>query len=364
MADKKKPSIPAWQQDQPAPGTDTGTDREPTETTLDHARKFLTDVNVRDASTEKKREFLEQKGFDKTQVQVLLDEVEAATQASARQPESASAAASDNAGQRTKAKPAPEANTTVASSTFDAPPIITYPEFLTTSPRPPPLLTPSRLANILSVAGSAWTLMYGVARFVVNPMVEDLNEKRSDYYSHVNDKLAILVEKLEGAASEVPYKNGKPLRSKTEEGAYADDESTFSDPSEMFYRDVGVQTSPPASLPERTSSNSADATEKPADAQARKLARIAASVRELTLMRTQEAERTADLRTTLQGIRDAVDKLASPPMPDYASIHGCLGYGRSSEPDDEFKKTKDAIRSVKGVLLSARSFPTATATAK
>jgi hypothetical protein len=54
-----------------------------------------------------------------------------------------------------------------------------------------------------------------------------------------------------------------------------------------------------------------------------------------------------------------MDKLAYPPIQDF-STYGALGYGRSAEPDDEFKRTKDAIRSVKGLLLSARSFPAVT----
>ncbi|KAI0019832.1 peroxisomal membrane anchor protein conserved region-domain-containing protein [Xylariomycetidae sp. FL0641] len=346
MSDDQKSSVPAWQQSQSDPTADS------TEKTVENARRFLQDQEVRSSSREKKREFLKSKGYEDSQIDQLLAETDSTSHA----------AATSESVQRdveTRQEPA------VASPPSDTPPIVTYPEFLTAPTRPPPLITPSRLANILTASGTAWALLYGAARFVVNPMVDSLNESRSDYYEHVNEKLGTLVEKLEGAVSEVPYKNGKPLpRTRgSDETPYVDDlESTYSDPTELFHRDIGTQTSPddmPASSGTQTGSGSSAKGEKSViDAQAERLGRISASLRELQLQKAQKADETADLTTLLRGVRDEVDNIAYPPPMDFASIHGGgLGYGRSAEPDDEVRKTKDAIRSVKGLFLSARSFP-------
>jgi hypothetical protein len=328
---------------------------------------------VRVAAPEKKREFLRSKGFDDALITQLLNEHRNDGQSSASESASQSATEStatpDDVGdQKTETQlDAKEASSTSAnsassaavSSMTDSPPIITYPEFLTKPERPPPLITPSRLANILAVSGAVWALFYGMAGLVVRPMVDNLNDARSEYYAHVNGKLAQLVEKLEGAASKVPYKDAKHLKSKHQERAIDDNESITSDPTELFHRDVGTQTSPRLSIVGTTPSATGN-TEQPVDIQARKLSAISASLREISLMYTQRAEGTASLRSIVGEVRDQADKVAYPPAQDFSTYAG-FGYGRSAEPDDEFKKTKDAIRSVKGLFLSARSFPAATA---
>ncbi|KAI1753087.1 peroxisomal membrane anchor protein conserved region-domain-containing protein [Xylaria castorea] len=371
MEDSKKTCIPAWQQ------TDVNADAtsEPENITLDHARRFLDDESVKAASPEEKRAFLKSKGLNDAQVAQLLDESHQENESAAPPSAVESSATLDDVDHKTDAPPdsneassipadsSPiEAESTPDSSspaTFfatDSPaPIITYPEFLTKPQRPPPLITPSRLANILAVSGGAWALLYGISGLVVRPMVDNLNEARSEYYEHVNGKLSQLVEKLEGVASEVPYKNGKPLKSQLQDRAMDDNESITSDPTELFHRDVGTQTSPPPSII-GTTPNASSSSEKPVDIQANRLSAIGASLRELTLIHTQKAESNADLRSAIGDIRDQVDKLAYPPVQDFSTFGG-LGYGQSAEPDDEFKKTKDAIRSVKGIFLSSRSFP-------
>ncbi|KAI1139799.1 peroxisomal membrane anchor protein conserved region-domain-containing protein [Hypoxylon sp. FL0543] len=368
MADSKSPDLPSSPKSKSQSENDTAPEANPsqnndaadaTATTLEQARLFLRDETVRDSSVENKTEFLRSKGLDDTQIQKLLEEVERDAQASNPPPTANGSTSEDgDLGRASEANKNVETIAPAASSTSDAAPIITYPEFLTTSPKPPPLMTPSRLANILAVSGSIWTVLYGTARYVVNPMVETLNDSRADYYAHVSEKLEQLVEKLEDAVSEVPYKNGKLLRSKQEESVYGDDESTFSDPTELFHRDIGTQTSPLMLAEDARSGSPAD---KPIDAQARRLSALRASLREMNDMHIHRAENAAELNGLLREVRDEVDKLGAPPLADFSSFHGGLSYGRSSEPNDEVKKTKDAIRSVKGMFLSARSFPTAAA---
>ncbi|KAI1388460.1 peroxisomal membrane anchor protein conserved region-domain-containing protein [Hypoxylon trugodes] len=367
MADSERSNIPAWQQVQKEAGPETGDtqDIDATEVTLDQARKFLRDENVRNSSIEKKAEFLKSKGFDDAQVQELLEEADQDTEASNPPSTTTKSIGEDGDTERTleankdiEAIPTATSSSSSSSSISDSPPIITYPEFLTTSQKPPPLITPSRLANILAISGSIWTLLYGTARFAVSPMVDNLNDARTEYYEHVSERLDELVDRLESAVSEVPYKNSKMLRLRQDDSVYGDDESTFSDPTELFHRDIGVQTSPLMLADDVASSTSARSqADKPIDSQALRLSAIRASLREMSDMHTRHAESTADLNSLLREIRDEVDKVGAPPPIDYTGVRTGLAYGRNPEPDDEVKKTKDAIRSVKGMFLSARSFP-------
>ncbi|KAI0876382.1 peroxisomal membrane anchor protein conserved region-domain-containing protein [Hypoxylon argillaceum] len=381
MGDPKKPTIPAWQQ------ANTEADvTEPENSTLEHARQFLDDDTVKAASPEAKREFLKTKGLDDSQITQLLGGPQEESQsppAPQSAPESPATAPAGDLEQETSSHqeakeatspsvedPSPEAvsstpetleipsSPAVSSRTDNPPPIITYPEFLTKPQRPPPLITPSRLANILAVSGGVWALIYGISGLAIRPMVDNLNEARSEYYDHVNKNLSQLVEKLEGAVSAVPYKNGKPLKTQPQGRDVDDNESTTSDPTELFHRDVGTQTSPPPSLIGSTS-NTSNSNESPVDVQARHLSAISASLRELTLIHTQKAESNADLRSAVGEIREQADKFLYPPVQNF-SVYGGLSYGQSSEPADEFKNAKDAIRSVKGLFLSSRSFPAVT----
>ncbi|KAI1471968.1 peroxisomal membrane anchor protein conserved region-domain-containing protein [Daldinia caldariorum] len=410
MADPKQ-KIPSWQHAQyeatkEAPETsesqeDVTVAADKTDAvTLDQVRKFLKDDTVRNSSVEKKREFLKGKGLDDAQIQQLLDEIDEQDAAQSTSslsspintPTSSMSSLNDDNEQTSEKEVVEEStdryieravqptsssaanNNNNNNNNSNVAPIITYPEFLTAPPKPEPLITPSRLGNILAVTGGIWTLLYGVSRFGVNPMVNALNDSRADYFAHVGSRLSRLVEKLEDTVSEVPYhnNNGKPLLSsrlrgndgkeRGEEGD-DDDESTFSDPTEMFHRDVGTQTSPVMQTAEFGSSTSSLA-DRPIDAQARRLTALRASLREMSDMHVRHAEGAADLNALLREVRDEVDKLGVPPMLDFSAVYGGFGYGRNSgsgEVNDEVKKTKDAIRSVKGMFLSSRSFPTTTA---
>ncbi|KAI1178196.1 peroxisomal membrane anchor protein conserved region-domain-containing protein [Nemania sp. FL0916] len=382
MGDSEKPMVPAWQ----AAHVDVDANAESQNAILEQARQFLNDAAVKAASPEDIRDFLKSKGIDDSQIDRLLEEVreDGPTPAPESAPDSSPDPAPetgtpDEEDNKTvthhdtseapsslsiespplAASSTPQSSPPATSSVADSPPpIITYPEFLTKPQRPPPLITPSRLANILAVSGGVWALLYGISGLVVRPMVDNLNEARSEYYSHVNGKMSQLVDKLEGAVSEVPYNNGRLLKSQHYDRAMDDNASTTSDPTELFHRDVGTQTSPPPSLL-GTASDAGKQGEKAVDIQARRLSAISSALRELTLTHTQQAESKADLRSTIGEIRDEVDKLTHPPVHDF-STYGGLNYGQSAEPDDEFKKTKDAIRSVKGLFLSSRSFPSVT----
>lgn len=406
MADEKDNNIPAWQQQAEAKVDPTATDASKSddddvnntseqvveEATIEQARQFLNDENVRDHSIEKKTEFLKSKGFSTEQIRVLLGETEQASEVQKAEPEGpqetsapTSASAASPPQHQEAALPMASSPTTITEPRADVPPIITYPEFLTTSPKPPPLITPSRLLNILAVSSSAWTLLYGGARYIINPMVNNLNDARSEYYQHVGEKLGEFVERLEGVVSEVPYKDkdGKVILLKSRGGEDnqrdEDAESTVSDPTELFHRDFGTQTTPPSSsstppsslLESGTRSPTAATTENESiiDRQASRLKAIRAHVADLNDMYARRSAVTAELSASVRAIRDDVDNLALPPAGAFAYstsdyLGGGGGGGSTRGPngsDEEFRRTKDAIRSVKGMFLSTRSFPGVTA---
>jgi len=310
-------------------------DNKPTEASLDQARRFLRDSIVRTETAERKTAFLKNKGFKEPEIQQLIDEVDFGF----------------------------DSPITPDSRPSEPAPIITYPEFLTKPTKPGPLATPSSVLNILAGSAGVWTALYGAARYIVNPMAQSLSDSRQDYYSHVNENLSTFVEKLEGIVSEVPYKNGKPIRSVGD--AYCDDDddddddlaSTASDPTELFHRDFGTQTDPPPSLLAPLSKEKE--SEKPIDIQSRRLGSLRTHLQDLEKTYIKRAENIEDLNAILREIREDVDKLAYPQM-DFTSTYAGYG-GRSSNSDDEVQKTKDAIRSVKGMFLSSRSFPAVSA---
>lgn len=72
--EKIKPDVPAWQQAPPQDAQTTGSTEEPP-ATLEQARKFLQDPQVRIESAERKREFLRGKGISQRDIDALLEEV-------------------------------------------------------------------------------------------------------------------------------------------------------------------------------------------------------------------------------------------------------------------------------------------------
>lgn len=67
--------IPAWQREssttEPSPTTGT---RSPPRATIEQAKRFLQDIDVKNTSREKKFDFLKSKGLEDSEIEVLLDE--------------------------------------------------------------------------------------------------------------------------------------------------------------------------------------------------------------------------------------------------------------------------------------------------
>lgn len=355
-------SIPSWQQVASTTG-DSGA------TTLEQARIFLQDESVRDSNREKKVEFLRSKGLGEADIHTLLDETEARA-----------ATPTNTAGTQhaTKAEPRtePTRESAMAFSNpdfkMDQPPIITYPEFLTKPAKPPPLITASGLLNSLGIVAGLSTFVYGATKYLISPMVDSLTEARVDFHENANKNLSQLVEKLEHAVSEIPESyHTAGRKAALAAGAHAageytdaadDDASSYDDPTELFHRDVGVQTSPPSTpsglsyptggtMGAATKHSSAVATQQQAD----KLGRLISSIRDLSADLASQADGFGEAKSALDDFGRDLHTLTYPPESFGVGSSYLYGAGRS-EPDDEIKKVKSNIRSVKGVLLSTRSF--------
>ncbi|KAK4172084.1 putative PEX14/17 peroxisomal biogenesis factor 14/17 [Triangularia setosa] len=308
------------------------------EATIEQARIFLKDTETKKATPEQRAEFLKSKGLSDTDIQDLLKEV---TQDAPTPSE------------------APLTTSPVLLPKEDRPPIITYPEFLTTPTRPPPLITPSGFLNTLYAFGGLSTLIYGTSKFVLEPMVTTLTSSRIELAETANDRLSKLVAKLEETVSEIPvYPNHNNNPSPR---VSLDVQSQYDDPTELFHRDIGIQTedTPRSSLQISTPlfpGNSA--AESAMSYQSRRLGGLVSSLKQVNEGLVSQTEGYADVKTVLEVLRDDLDGLASQTSGDYMSGGGGYNmYGSRQEPDDEIKKAKENIRRVKGVLLSTRNFP-------
>lgn len=338
-----EPAAPAWQ----TASTADSKPQTPSDiTTLDQARKFLEDEEVRSSSREKKVEFLKSKGLVEADITTLLDGTEAESTKAVSQPPGEP----NNAG-------APTFTSTDAQqfeTRSEHAPIITYPEFLTKPTKPPPLITATGLFNSLGIVAGVSTLVYGATKYIVGPMVDSLIEARIDFHENTNKNLSTLVEKLEQTVSEIPTIPTKKTLLDAD-----DDDSSYDDPHELYHRDIGVQTSPPTTPGDFWGSEAlATSMEKPnaAKEQAAKLASLVLSIRSLTEDFTAQAEDYGETKTVLNMFNENLNSLAYPP--ESFGMGSAYLYGPSKEPDDEIKKAKDNIKRMKGVLLSTSNFPT------
>ncbi|CAM1509369.1 Fc.00g031080.m01.CDS01 [Cosmosporella sp. VM-42] len=362
---KDSSAIPSWQR---GAETDGATDDK-----LEVARRFLEEDGVKDAPREKKVAFLKEKGIVDEEIVKLLGEeetpvwadyVDEQTDETEEQPApsppinppaEAAIKAPTEVTTETSSSPSPSTassqttttTTTTASQSLpqaDRPPIVTYPEFLTKPTRPPPLVTTNGLLNTLYAFAGLSTLLYGSSKYIIAPMVETQTESRLDLQATTAAKLEAIVAKLEKTVSEIPSTRH-----------ISDDVSEAEDPSELFHRDMGTQTSP-LLTPAPTTKNAEPVAKK----QAGQLESLTKKLGELKDGVRAQSEDMEDIKTLMDVFRDELDSLTYAGQNDYLAGYDVYGRSRKSEPEDEIKKAKDNIRRVKGVLLSTRNFPAST----
>ncbi|KAH6604989.1 peroxin 14 17 [Trichoderma cornu-damae] len=362
MDDSKKgksPSdgVPKWQLNAPDDGPTADAPQSQGEGQSDKlgvARRFLEDDAVKTAPRHIKVDFLKSKGVEDADIQYLLGgsgEASPAAKDSVPTDESNQKALQvleRSFAPKPPAVPVPKAPTSILAGS-DRPPVVTYPEFLTKPQGTPPLVTTNGLLNTLYAFGGLSALLYGASRYAVEPMIEKQTNARIDLHDTASKKLETILARLESTVSTVPsYKNS---------GANATSETADTqDPSEMFHRDVGTQTFFPA-FPSASSSRAKD--EAPSKLQADRLSKLAKSLTGLADEFKKQSDESQDIKVLLDVFRDDLDNMT---YAYHVDLFG--GYETNSKrrkkPDseDEIRKVRDNIRRIKGVLLSARTFPT------
>ena len=199
--------------------------------------------------------------------------------------------------------------------------------------------------------------VYGTSKYLLNPMLDSLNMARHSFFETTSTSLETLNQKLESVVSTIPSSASRPKHQEFGVGRDLDVddlESDISDPTELFHRDTGTQTSPPVSR----SNSSASLT----DSDSSCITPLSTQISELKTLNT-------NLSSVLSSSTSVVDE-------DEATLFGIrdlrnylleITYGRESElfrgevkkpnADDEISRVRAEIRGVKGVLLSAKSFP-------
>ncbi|THV69133.1 hypothetical protein D6D28_06127 [Aureobasidium pullulans] len=410
MSDKK--DLPTWQRH----ATDASAQAAKQEhdaslSAVHHVRKFLEDPAVKDAPLDKKKAFLLSKNVSEDMIYHVLGSIDAqdatdtdGSKEAARQEFEASKAEPSTDGSTEAAKqefdaskqlPQPpsyvrttDGSTEAAKQEFDAskavsfsaaefkatnpsttpapapqrrdvPPIITYPEFLVQPQKPPPLVTVSRLINATYIAGALTASAYALSKYIIAPMADNLNDARHDLFEHTTDHVSEFNDKLSKLVSTV-LSSVKSLPQTPAEFADFDNESITSDPTELFHRDVGTQTSP--SLSRRPSVASDIEVIRPDTVplkQTNRLEIMKSHISEILEASESNGASNQTLQENISETRHYLDGLYYTP-PSYSwnadNSLNTSGTSKDKQPDAAVA-LKAEIRGVKGVLLSAKRFP-------
>ncbi|KAG9185846.1 hypothetical protein G6011_07177 [Alternaria panax] len=321
---------------------------------LEHASRFLEDATIRDAPREKKVAFLQSKGVSTGDIETLLGV----------EPQEKTHTELEEVGERvwstTPPKPAgvselahPQPRDAPPPPPREIPPIVTYPEFLANTEKPPPLITTQRLVTTAYVTGGLMASIYGLSKYIIAPMTHNLAESRHDFASHTQEQLKELNSRLAKAVSVDPTSKVKAITDVADDVSEAD-----SDPTELYHRDYGTQTTPNLS---RRPSTSATDPHPTVTAQENRLKIIKSHLQELETNRTNDGKSRDTLRTKLSDLTTYLTEMEYqnqyfPSMGRYGSTFNWSGQSGNGQTD-QIEVLKSDIRAVKGVFLSARNFP-------
>lgn len=232
------------------------------------------------------------------------------------------------------------------------PPIITYPEFLLRTRKPPPFVTVGNLLTSLYVISGVTATAYGTSNYVVKPMIESLNEARHSLFDTANANLKTLVEKLEQVVSTIPPSvslSKSLLRDDDHDDDDDDDDDSNSEPTAWFQRSAATQTCP--TLSRSTSSIAPEKATSESSMQKQQL--------RLQMLHDSLSDVLHDHKYRL----DTSSKISKQYVDNLQDYLSDMAYGTTFTPaefpvgGDPVSRMKAEIRSVKGVLLSARNFP-------
>jgi len=157
--------------------------------------------------------------------------------------------------------------------------------------------------------------------------------------------------------------NAKQVASKPfkENDTASDAGTSDSDPTELFHRDYGTQTSQELATTTTAQSESSDGSSTSdcdvVEMQAKQLTRITSLFTDLNTDSSSEGQTAQDISTTIKVLNDYLHSMAYPPNVPFVPNVGTFGNEGEKTVEDEISRMKAEIRGVKGVLLSARHFP-------
>jgi hypothetical protein len=327
--------------------------------TREEARKFLEHPGTKGAELEDRIRFLELKGVKKEDIEAILPgakqyyvEEEDKFQRDLKKEQE------EEMAQQQQQAPTTAGSTETPSNTV-VPPVITYPEFLVKNNRPP-LMTLDNLLNTMYVATGAAAGIYGLSKFVLEPMHKQLSEARHEFFSHSVEKIGDMNGRITKLAPNA--------KSTTKAADIPDDKSEASvdsDPTELFHRDIGVQTDDTlthhASSWSLPGSDAVESSTDPITSQQNRLTSLTTKIRDLqesgNISNGREKEVKDQLDTFVTYLNDIM--YASPyyswknHVPSWSSTNNAA----TAASQDEFDKFKAEIKSIKGAMLSSRNFP-------
>lgn len=367
--DPKSKGIPSWQRQEPSsspnqPNNNTTAgeptkqaSHEPRASLIEKASKFLEDDSIRDAPIERKKLYLETKGLRESEINELL-EIQQTPEAAVMEDYGIERQEASQRPIPTAPQNPPTSSTTEqqtpAAPLKDSPPIITYPEFLLHAQKPAPLITASRLLTSLYIASGAAATIYGTSKYLIEPMVSNMTTARHSLFESAGANISSLNEKLEGAVSKVP--EIRPWLKKDDLDTESITSSSEDDDGARFFnRSAGTQTSPRLSPRSgSSSSSSADPIEALSPVQDHTSALLGMQNKLSDLLPTGE-ESTNPLGESIDELQAYLEKLP------YANSIRLGGKTGKKWEQDAVANVKAEIRGVKGVLLSARNFPSGVA---
>lgn len=346
--ESKVNSIPSWQrkpttersdnasnpQEQPA-----SSQEDASSALVNKATKFLKDEDIRKAPMERKRAFLQSKSLPMVDINRLLayekdagregDEV-----TDQELVKGTGVEITDNHGH-------PGVGTSGTAASDPGPPIITYPEFLLHSQKPPPLITAQRLLTTTYILSGAAAAVYGTSKYLVEPMLESLHAARHSLHQSASTNVIALNEKLEAVVSKSPS-----FMKEDSEKEGLDAGSEDSDAARFFTRTAATQTSPQRSRSASASSHGSPVVPSATLAQSSKISDLRTSLETIKPADTSNQP----IKDSLSELRICLDQLQLSNSPDF------MKYANTTA-DDPVAKIKAEIRGVKGLLLNARNFP-------
>lgn len=195
--------------------------------------------------------------------------------------------------------------------------------------------------------------IYVFSKYIIAPMAQNLSESRHDFAQHTQEQLKDLNERLGKAVSVDPASKTKKITDVADDISEAD-----SDPTELYHRDYGTQTTP--NLSRRPSVSSSADPEPTVTAHEKRLKIIKSHLQELESNREGSSTSRDALKTKIADLSTYLSEMSY--QNQFYSNMGLYGGNYSSgaskdTKNDQIEVVKSDIRAVKGVFLSARNFP-------